>query len=977
MTIRLTAIGLLFGLGLVSLAGVGCGPDQELGGTAVPNVRPNTQLTARPPDLLESLFVVSFNWSGFDPDGRIRGFQWKLSNDGSDGISVQDTLTIDPVTGATLNPWHFTAGTDTTLLVSADLDSFPRDPAGYNRSFQTHSFLVRAIDEDGGVDPTPAYVSFTATTLLPTVSVDGPVAVVGQQFPATLPPTVTFLYSGADPDFGLGLPTKVRFLWKRALLPGGLSYADSKVEVQDNMDYLVDLADSAWTPWQPFARLAENRRVQFENQAKLDEQGRQIFYLFAVQVQDTAGAVSIDRTYGLNVMHTSISETNPVLTVFETYLPIQRVAGENGVYNQDIASGQELNFSWGATADAYAGTIESYRYGWDIVDPNDQGDPGWAVPPGNTPQHRRAPTASFSSGVHTLTIETRDNSGQRSRIVYNLSVIQAPPPADQLPLLLVDDVFDQHSDAWWGRGGSPAYDNDIFRDTFYESVLDRSGGVANFNSHSDVIDTESDALSYRRVVGYRSVLWAGRGINNAYAVRQLAMYRNALDPAYYTDRYNWLAAYQAKIGNLLFCSTYAMNQFLPIPDSGWALPIVFQSHEGSDIGGIEDGYGVGLGRRTLPDGTIEWIGESRYPYVTWGISLIDQVSPSASSVIYGSAPIVQVRVGRKPTCVGVKGLTLDPDFMGRHMPAGAPFSPTIFTEQLIDHQDPSGYPPSYDNLTGGSYNWGEEEFYDERIVERATPWQRQVCENSPLPGQLCLEPMFHAVARFDWIKAQHARKPDTYTTATNQAINITDNSPAGIVIPVVATPTPGVKEHGLIDDLRVRVQLTHPVSISQFRIELVSPAGTVVVLKEAGTGSGTSLTGWYPTDFTPAEPLSGLVDAQVFGNWRLRVIDTVAGGTGRFLAWSLEAWYDDTWPADYYLADLRQLCGRYALTANNTSARTNGVVVGLLSYKTATEKPSQVGDVLWGFDPYRFDHAEMTEAIRWVLGEHFNLPMRP
>ena len=193
MTKTNSAIKVLSGMFLVALAAAGCSPDTELGGTPVPNLAPNTELTAAPPDLLEGSFIVSFNWTGFDPDGRIRGYQWKLSNNGTDGISVQDTLTVDPVTGAVLNPWHFSASTDTTLLVSADIPNFPRDPEGYNRSYQTHSFFVRAVDEHGVVDPTPAYVSFNATTLLPTVRVDGPDAVRGQQSPATLPQAVDAL----------------------------------------------------------------------------------------------------------------------------------------------------------------------------------------------------------------------------------------------------------------------------------------------------------------------------------------------------------------------------------------------------------------------------------------------------------------------------------------------------------------------------------------------------------------------------------------------------------------------------------------------------------------------------------------------------------------------------------------------------------------------------------------------------------------
>ena len=61
---------------------------------------------------------------------------------------------------------------------------------------------------------------------------------------------------------------------------------------------------------------------------------------------------------------------------------------------------------------------------------------------------------------------------------------------------------------------------------------------------------------------------------------------------------------------------------------------------------------------------------------------------------------------------------------------------------------------------------------------------------------------------------------------------------------------------------------------------------------------------------------------------------------------------------------------------DQTIARTEGVPVGFLTHKTEYLKPSRKGDVVWGFDPYRFDWAEMRRAVRWVLGEYFGLVMR-
>ena len=87
---------------------------------------------------------------------------------------------------------------------------------------------------------------------------------------------------------------------------------------------------------------------------------------------------------------------------------------------------------------------------------------------------------------------------------------------------------------------------------------------------------------------------------------------------------------------------------------------------------------------------------------------------------------------------------------------------------------------------------------------------------------------------------------------------------------------------------------------------------------------------------------------------------------------------DDTWPEGHYGGDgqppaLDVLCGPAALHPDRPSARTNDRTVGFISRKTAPGKPSGAGDVVFGFDPYRFDHDQMTRVVRWVLGEHFGL----
>jgi hypothetical protein len=211
MILRATALT----LAVLLLAAGGCSTDTELGGVKVPNARPDTRITGQPPTLLEAGFSVEFHWTGSDPDNKIKGFEWKISDNGTDGISRRDTLTVDPLTGAEINPWRFTESTDSLFVVLADLPDFPGDDAGEPRSFRTHSLFVRAVDETDAVDPTPAYMSFTSTTIVPQGAADFPNKSTDRA--TDVPKTVNIGWEGSDEDFELRIPTQVRYMWRSAV----------------------------------------------------------------------------------------------------------------------------------------------------------------------------------------------------------------------------------------------------------------------------------------------------------------------------------------------------------------------------------------------------------------------------------------------------------------------------------------------------------------------------------------------------------------------------------------------------------------------------------------------------------------------------------------------------------------------------------------------------------------------------------------
>jgi len=760
---------ILFLLGLTTLALLpvlhGCSPSQELSGSPVPNALPDTRVTGQPPTLRETDFIVRFFWSGTDPDGRIQGYQWKLSNNGLDGISLRDTLTIDPATGDTLNPWRFTTSTDSIFIVTADRTGFPGDSGltvTDQRSYETHSLFVRAIDAEGGVDPTPAVVSFTSTTLVPTVNIDKP-SLGTYDVAQSAPPKLTFGFTGADPDFITGAPVKYRYLWKPALLNG--QYVRSKTIFEANVEALCSFSDSLWSsPWQPYPAKPEDRVVSVEGK-RLDELGRIMYWIFAIQVQDTAGARSVDRTYSRTVHNlVVVYDKTPLLTVAEKFLGTTEATGKDRAFDFDIAQNQPLTYGWSGTAEGYAGSVVGYRYGWDVADATDENDSGWSIQVGNTPQHRRPPVQQFQSGVHTLTVQCFDNSGQMTMLVIRLSVVPVPQRIDQKPLLLVDDVKDHLSQGWPDVGSNPI-DRDFNRDAFWTEVLADAGGVVDFDPVGDVLDTEdTKTFGYREIVNYRSIIWTHKKADDSYV--------NAnFDPAKSgREKYVWLNNYQIQVGNVFLCGQQALQSF--IGDRGmvgalmgngdraaaalWMTPIIFDTEEEYLLSGTTN-YALGFGWRKTPEGSLTLIGKERYPYVVWGIDAID--APSGSQYVWNGAP-GNASLARKASCVGMKAIVLDGAFRAAYVDPGA-MADTIYGARNIDWKDypvptptnPNGYPP-FDLST--TFAWGLDEIYDTNITQRPTAIIRQRLRD----GRPAAEPMWRQYSRFDWIDDLHARRGD-------------------------------------------------------------------------------------------------------------------------------------------------------------------------------------------------------------------------
>jgi hypothetical protein len=113
---------------------------------------------------------------------------------------------------------------------------------------------------------------------------------------------------------------------------------------------------------------------------------------------------------------------NPMLTVTESELGTWDFEGLAAVpVVLEVTADTNLNFSWLGDASGYGGVILGYRYGWDVVDPDDPVDPGWATS-GYVADLLFAPPVSFSQGLHILYVEVVDAAGGLTRAWFYLDI---------------------------------------------------------------------------------------------------------------------------------------------------------------------------------------------------------------------------------------------------------------------------------------------------------------------------------------------------------------------------------------------------------------------------------------------------------------------------------------------------------------------------------------------------------------------------
>ena len=563
---------------------------------------------------------------------------------------------------------------------------------------------------------------------------------LGNQAAKNVPAQFSVGILGTDADSESLLPVKYRYLLVSAqydtLGNGDPLYIRTPFEYNLHADKVLSWDHPDWSSWMDYPADGEPPYVGV--QGLVDE----VYYLMALQVMDADGAVSIAQEYQMEVFNfrVRVGAFRPDVTICETFLGCPQASE---VYFE-IAGGQPLNISWIADASGYAGTIVSYRHGWDLVDPDDPNDPGWAVPPGVEPENLFAPERSFSDGIHNFFLRVVDDSDQVRQISWTLNVIPFVSYEYQLPLLVIDQLYDPDglTNNWQDQAGIPR-NAESYRNAYWQFLQSGSGGVLGFDWSRDRMD-HRETPTYSDLVPYRAVLCYAQ-FNDA----NQTMFQQ-FRPVNGQDRFVWLTPYQYRGGNYFQVGGSSMESFLEaLPN--YMVPIIFDAPETVYIFDGEN-YVVGFGQTELPDGSLVPRGPTMYPYATAGITALDWTSPSTKT-IYGRNNMASL--DRKPDCVGLKGLTLDSAFRTNHGVSAGAIADTFFTDQVIDWLDAVSAEADTLELFHEyyTYQFRNDEFFDGNISSRTTPVVLQECPDIPsAPGGMCVEPMFTGISRMDWMR---------------------------------------------------------------------------------------------------------------------------------------------------------------------------------------------------------------------------------
>ena len=489
------------------------GCSEKGGGSRVDNQVPDTFISFGPREDSQTYFKVQTYWYGTDQDGTISHYQ----------IATLKGVSRDSLANLDLNEitWTATAATESTFVLSAD--SCCATASSTKLALAYWGVLVRAVDNEGMADSSPASVFFQASNIVPRVRVVVPHKI--PQSNETVSTNAYFEWRGEDADgdvskmFYKYITVPVDYdlwyydLYPKRLPPPPLPPLDS-VYTGPKLPHAVTPV-GYWSDWVP-ADCTYVKDANFSAFLASDN-----FLEFCVTCKDEGGAVLPEALFGpvynVNnnwVMLRLLAQGAGVKVTMDAGSLGLRNSNSQSEYQTNVAGlfrGTQVSFRfWGSGEDRALGKLASeYRYYYD--DPEDPRTSTWnywtSTEPirtrGNTPEwFVRYPSDGRpfvpTLGPHIFVVELRDLNKDVTHCEFKMEVLEGPTSKPEKLIYLVDDDV--------GKWMEPRYANykrdtrvmwaDILDGYNYE-VFDTGGWPQPFNREPPI----------RRISDASTVIW--------------------------------------------------------------------------------------------------------------------------------------------------------------------------------------------------------------------------------------------------------------------------------------------------------------------------------------------------------------------------------------------------------------------------------------------------------------------------------------
>ncbi len=556
---------LLILLSFISLTQVSCSRDTSP--TPPANRPPTVELTAGP---LEGepneYYRIHFEWSGHDADGEILRFEYLMTNDELTGPLIIDEEIYDRLEALGYE-WTATENFGGDFVVAADQAPDLAEPAdsiyvqedAYLFHAQ-HSFFVRAVDEEGAVSAMPAHQGFTATSHSPRIMIIKPddSEGVGGWDDFSVLTLFRWLGTSGDPDDPTA-PDSSRFaLFSLADLPS-----------IDNEGLLLELPDSAWSPWRHWEE-GELEDPVGGTHARIGPVtpfvgGDTGHYLFFVQAKNTAGAITSHFSDGVNLRrYRALVSFSPLLVLTEENFGSFLFTGGQSNWDLTIYEGFTFRLSWAGQAEHYGGEIDGYRYAWNLPD---SGEEDYWTPWSDEYEDIGA---ELGVGTHRFHLECRDLAGNVSRVNIQIYVT---PLSMEYELGFIDDYDNSSSEDpayGWPDGWSFTWrsftHSDADMENWWNTVLADYTDYLPARDHYR-INILQDPPPMAFLGNYRRLIWEVKeGTSGESALGKISRF---VDPYTYFGQghvVDYISLWLDSGGQMLLCGSQPVRATLPLAD---------------------------------------------------------------------------------------------------------------------------------------------------------------------------------------------------------------------------------------------------------------------------------------------------------------------------------------------------------------------------------------------------------------------------